>query len=564
LSFPFRLLLLLVGCALLLFPALGAAPLERAEIYFLDGARSMVERGDYLVPYYRGQPFFDKPPLAYWLMAAAFRLLGFTPEAARLVPALATLCVIAATVWLGRLLFDRRTALWAASVLASTLAFVVFGRIAMSDMLLALWTTLAVALAVRALSPPGASWAVLALGAVLGLGFLTKGPVAVLLPGLGVLALGWQRRKQRWPVSLSSIGLAALLFALTGLGWFALVFWRLGPGPLEYFFLRENVQRFAADTYDAGQPPWFYLVTYLAEGVPWSLFFPLAVWRVWRTPRDRAGAGGFLLLWLSLMAVPLSLSRGKIDYYLLPFYPAISLLIGRALATWKLGALEKAWSQVVLVLAALAVLAVPLLAARLPERWGPALPGQLGLWLVAAAACLACLAAIRRPGPVRVTATLALAAAAAFLALTVLVLPAFRRSQPNDKVVADVMRERLYRPDLRMVLCQDRARVQRDVLFQARLAAEERCDLWGPASTTWPYLFLLTPQETLSIAAAPGVREVARYPLLPATALGLRGMLAGPQPDQVVLLANFETRDPVAEGKRRRERKKALEREYGQ
>lgn len=563
-SFPFRLLLLLVGCALLLFPALGAAPLERAEIYFLDGARSMVERGDYLVPYYRGEPFFDKPPLAYWLMAAAFRLLGFTPEAARLVPALATLCVIGATVWLGSLLFDRRTALWAACVLASTLAFVGFGRIAMSDMLLALWTTLAVGLAVRASSLPGASWAVPALGAVLGLGFLTKGPVAVLLPGLGVLALGWQRRKQRWPVSPSSLALAALLFALLGLGWFALVFWRLGPGPLEYFFLRENVQRFAAATYDAGQPPWFYLATYLAEGLPWSLFFPLAVWRVWRTPRDRAGAGGFLLLWLSLMAVPLSLSRGKIDYYLLPFYPAISLLIGRALATWKLGALEKAWSRAVLALAALAVPAVPLLAARLPERWGPALPGQLGLWLVATAASLACLAAIRRPGPVRVTATLALAAAAAFLALMVLVLPAFRQSQPNDKVVADVMRERRYRPDLRMVLCQDRARVQRDVLFQARLAAEERCDLWGPASSAWPYLLLLTPQETLSIATAPGVREVARYPLLPATALGLRGMLAGPQPDQVVLLANFETRDPVAEGKRRRERKKALEQEFGQ
>ena len=523
----------------------------------------MVEGGDYLVPHYRGQPFFDKPPLAYWLMAAAFRLLGFTPGAARLVPVLATLCVLAATLWLGRLLFDRRTALWGAGLLTSTLAFMGFGRIAMSDMLLALWTTLAVALAVRALDRPPASWALPALGAVLGLGFLTKGPVAVLLPGLGALALGWQRRKERWPISLSVLSLAVALFVVLGLGWFALVFRRLGPGPLEYFFLRENLQRFAADTYDAGQPPWFYLAAYLAEGLPWSLFFPLAVWRVWRAPRDRAGAGGFLLLWLSLMAVPLSLSRGKIDYYLLPFYPAISLLIGRALAARTWGALERGWSRVVLILVALGALAIPLLAARLPEPWGPAIPTQLALWLLATAAGLACCTAIRRTGPVRVTATLGLSAAAAFLALTALVSPGFRHSQPNDTVVADVARERFYRPDLRLVLCQDLARVQRDVLFQVRLAAEERCDLWAPASSTWPYLFLLTPQETLSISTAPGVREVARYPLLPATALSLRGLLAGPQPGQVVLLANFATRDPVAEGKRRRERKKALEREYG-
>ena len=57
---------------MLLFSSLGQAPIERAEIYFLDGARSMVERADWLVPYYRGEPFFDKPPLTYWLMALAF------------------------------------------------------------------------------------------------------------------------------------------------------------------------------------------------------------------------------------------------------------------------------------------------------------------------------------------------------------------------------------------------------------------------------------------------------------------------------------------------------------
>ena len=79
---------------MLLLVSLGAAPLERAEIYFVDAARAMVESGDYLVPRYRGEPFFDKPPLTYWLMAASFRVFGFTLTAARLVPVAAALALL--------------------------------------------------------------------------------------------------------------------------------------------------------------------------------------------------------------------------------------------------------------------------------------------------------------------------------------------------------------------------------------------------------------------------------------------------------------------------------------
>src|SRR5262245_39620165 len=74
---------LLLG-ALALLPGLGAAPFERAEIYFLDAARGMVESGDWLVPRYRGEPFFDKPALAYWLMAASMTVGGATAAAGRL------------------------------------------------------------------------------------------------------------------------------------------------------------------------------------------------------------------------------------------------------------------------------------------------------------------------------------------------------------------------------------------------------------------------------------------------------------------------------------------------
>src|SRR5206468_12431157 len=104
------------------------------------------------------------------------------------------------------------------------------------------------------------------------------------------------------------LALAALLLAVTGLGWFVLVYLRLGAGPLEYFFLRENLERFAGETYDSGHGPWFYLTTYLAEGLPWSLFLPLALWRPLRSPGEPGVR--FLAAWVGLMLVPPSPARG--------------------------------------------------------------------------------------------------------------------------------------------------------------------------------------------------------------------------------------------------------------
>ncbi len=547
----------------MLFPALGAAPLERAEIYFLDGARSMVERNDWLVPHYRGEPFFDKPVLTYWLMAFCFRLFGFAPGAARLVPALAALVVVALTAWLGSLLFDRRTGLAGAAILATTVAFVAFGRIAMSDMLLTLWTVLAFALAVRAYRSPAPAWLAPALGASLGLGFLTKGPVAILLPGLGILALAWWRRREPWPWTLRGCAAGVGLFAVCGLGWFVLVYLRLGFEPLAYFFLRENLGRFAGDVYDAGRPVWYYLPTYLAEGLPWSLFFPLAAGRMlWG--RDATGNGRLLLAFLLLALVPLSLSRGKIDYYLLPLYPVASLVVARLFAAGEWDALGRGWSRGVVGVLAVMVLAAPALVMLIPAPWLPSRFGVVGLAVVAIVAITALVRAALRPAPGRVLASVAAATLGMFVTLASVFLPAFRAAQPHGAVLHDVLRERTYRPDASMVLCQDPARLQRDVLFYARLAAEERCDLWISASSKQPYLFLLSEQEATSILSSPGVREINRYSHLPATALTLEGLFSAPRPASLVLSANYETDDPVAESRRRQQRKRALEQEFGE
>jgi 4-amino-4-deoxy-L-arabinose transferase-like glycosyltransferase len=546
--------------AVLLFPSLGQAPIERAEFYFLDGARSMIERADWLVPYYRGEAFFDKPPMTYWLMALAFEGLGTSPGAARVVPAVAALGVLASTLWLGVLLFGRRTALFGAVVLATSLAFAVFGRVAMSDMLMALWSTLAAALAVRATRDQTALF-VVALGAALGLGFLTKGPVAVLFPGFAVLLLLVANRSRLAHLVRPGPLLAAFaLSVFIGFSWFVAVYMRLGPGPLEYFFLRENLARFAGETYDSGRSPLFYVVTYFAEGLPWSLFLPLAIRRWRRAEGTDRQAQGFLVSWVALMLVPLSVSRGKIDYYLLPLYPGLCLLIGRFFAGGAFDRFEKAWTRVALGLLGIALGLLPFARLAIDPGWLPAEAAIAFVGGMTVAGAFACFAAAHRPRPERVVAVLSVSSACVFVGLVTLFLPAFWAAQPNAHIVADVVRERQFRPDAQVVACADPSRAERDLLFHGRVVVETRCDLWGLAPSKAPFLFLLTPAERASFAAVPGFREVSTHRYLPATALTLSGLLDARPPGLITLAANYRTGDPVAETKRKQDRKREMRR----
>jgi 4-amino-4-deoxy-L-arabinose transferase len=520
----------------------------------------MVESGDWLVPRYEGRPFFDKPILGYWAMAASMKAFGTSPAAARVVPLVASLLLVLVTAWLGRLVFDRRSALAGGIVLATTIAFLSFARVAMSDMLLALWTTLAVALGVRSYRSSGAGHTLVLLGAALGLGFATKGPIALVVPGLALVLLGIQHRDRPMPCGLGALVLAAAAFAVAGLGWFALVYRRLGTEPLLLFFFRENLERFAGDSYDVGRPFWFYPPAYLAEGLPWSAFLPIALWRLLRS-RDveERRAARLLAGWVGLVLVPLSLSRGKIDYYLLPLYPALSLLVGRYFAVVPWRRLDVVWARVALVLGALTAVAVLVYPPRLPEPWlpVPAVRALLVATLVLGGAAL--LVAAVRPKAAQVMGVLAGTVSIVYFLLVGWFLPAFAERQPNRAIAADVARERLYRPQARLAFCADPSHARRDVLFAVRHAAVEQCDLWSLAGSREPYLLLVDPAHDASFRVLPKYRQVASYQYLPAKTLTLEGLFARSEPGELVLCANFKTKDPLAERKRKREYRKAIQ-----
>ena len=559
------LLLALAAAAFVI--GLSDAPIERAEIYFLDAARAMVERSDWLVPYYRGEPFYDKPPLTYWLLAFSFETLGPSLFSGRLVAALLALATLFVTFLAARRLVAAATgdeasspvqaaAIFATSILATSYAFVSFARLTMSDMLLTLLTLLAGAAYLRSESEPRQSW-LLPCGAILGLAFLAKGPIAWIY--FGALLVAFVLVERRLPRIFTPHGLSGTLLAVTiGLSWFFFVYLREGIEPLKWFFLRENLQRFAAPTYDTDQPFWYYFLVYAVEGLPWSILVPPAVAFAFRPSSPRLLKIPFF--WSMLMLVPLTLSRGKIDYYLLPLLPPLSILIGAYLA---IGAPSRRTLRVLAVTTALLLIGAAFFP-MLPEPFAPKaltvkwMQGFLG---AAAAACL--LNAIR-PTARAVVAVCATSVLGTALFLFGAIVPAYRAAQPTEELLDHIARERTYTPDLQIAVCDDTLRLQRDILFTLRIPVMERCELWQVASSSRKFLMIVTLLQERSLRTADNVRHIASLKHLPADVTRLGTLLEGAAVTKVGLLANFQTTDPVARWKRNREFKRWLDTPEGQ
>lgn len=559
--------LILALSAAAFFIGLSDAPIERAEIYFLDAARAMVERSDWLVPYYRGEPFYDKPPLTYWLLAMSFQCFGPSLFSGRLVAALLALGTLVATGFATRRLLARGNEGWssthgsaaaffAVSILATSYAFVSFARLTMSDMLLTLLTFLAGVVYLRSEAESKPAW-LLACGAILGLGFLAKGPIAWVYFGALLLAVVLVERKL--PRIFNPAGLSGALLAVSiGLSWFFFVYLREGIEPLKWFFLRENLQRFAAPTYDADQPFWYYFLIYAVEGLPWSILALPAVVFAFRSDSPRILR--ILLIWSLLMLVPLSLSRGKIDYYLLPLLPPLSILIGACLAMGDPSAR---------ILRTLAVLASVLLVGAaffpmLPAPFAPPPSTVTGMRSFFVLAAVACLATAIRPRARTVVAVGAVSVLGTALFLFGAIVPAYRAAQPTGELLDHIARERAYAPDLQIAVCDDTLRLQRDILFSLRIPVVEHCELWQVASSSRKFLMIVTLLQERSLRTAENVRHIASLKHLPADVTRLSTLLEGAQVSKVGLLANFQTTDPVARWKRNREFKRWLDTPEGQ
>jgi 4-amino-4-deoxy-L-arabinose transferase-like glycosyltransferase len=316
--------------ALPFFIGLGDSSLWDAnEAFYAQTPREMMERGDWVVPYFNGRPRLNKPPLSYWIVGASYQFFGVSVLAARLPMALLAYGSVLAVFRIGRHFPGLWTPLLAAGIFATTFRFLILSRRLFIDVLLLFCILAAVAffLSWRRSQRPVHF---LAFAAFLGLGFLAKGPVA-LLPLFPLLIYLWHTgtlgRLLKAPY-----GKAALLFAGVAASWFVMLAFRLGTGPVADFFLRENLGRYSALDFGPERSAAYYLWVFLGDFFPWSILFlgALAGWVISREARHRDPGLTFLLVWIGTYLLFFSLSANKQEYYILPVYPAAALFLAAA------------------------------------------------------------------------------------------------------------------------------------------------------------------------------------------------------------------------------------------
>ncbi len=453
--------ILLAAAVVPFFLNLGATSIIDAnEAFYTETPREMLESGDWVEPTFNYEPRLNKPPLSYWVVAASYLAFGTTLDAARLPIAIGALVLIAAAYVLGRLAFSPRAGLIAAVTLAATPRFLLFSRRIIIDVYTAMFlglTLLCFALA-EADARRRRLWLVLMYVAV-GLGVLTKGPVAIVLPGLVfaayVLVSGRTGLIRRVMIPAGIAIVAAVVVP-----YYAALYARGGWEHITSFLLRENLARYAEGVGAPSRGPFFYLPVLFADlYFPWSLLLPVAFalvpWaRCWsRTQRRLAGASDeaatpadirlLLGLWIVLIVVFFSLSLGQQDLYILPTLAAAAPLVAGLVD----GRLTEAWSARVRVAAdwSAGVMLVVLAILGLMAAWalGDAsaplhLAGGLPAGLLLAAGAIAALTYLlrRRPGAALLTAGAALVVVHWIVVLVA--LPDFERYKPVPRLAAAI------------------------------------------------------------------------------------------------------------------------------
>jgi hypothetical protein len=315
-------------------------------------ARNMLQSGDWVTAHLDGVAYLEKAPLIYWLIALSYKIFGVHDWAARIPIALSAVALGWLTAAMGIWAFGRRAGFYAGMVVATCLGLFLFTRVLIPDVMLTFTVALAMWAFLRALDqeePRPRFWAAV-LAVNLGLGLLLKSLVGIVFPiGAGMLYLFATRQlfspaawKRLHPISGACIVLLVaapwhVLATLRNPPYFSFTL-HSGPGQyhgfLWFFFINEQLLRFLNLRYPRDYdtvPRLYFWLFHLLWLFPWSVYFPGIV-KLSFKPTDRAGRARLLALcWAGFILIFFTFSTTQ-EYYSMPCYPALGLLLGSAIA----------------------------------------------------------------------------------------------------------------------------------------------------------------------------------------------------------------------------------------
>jgi 4-amino-4-deoxy-L-arabinose transferase-like glycosyltransferase len=316
-------------------------------------AKTMLTKGDWVTARLDGVLYLEKAPLIYWLIAIFYRVFGVHDWVARLPVGLSAIALSLLTAAFGMWAFGKRAGVYAGLVVGTCIGLFLFTRIQIPDVMLTFTIALAMWAFLRALDEDELHprlWATV-LATSLGTGLLLKSLIAVVFPVAGALIYLFMTNQlflhRTWQKLRPFSG--ALIAAAIAVPWHVLAtvrnppyfVWTLKSGPglyhgfLWFYFINEQLLRFLNMRYPHDYntvPRLYFWLFHLLWLFPWSVYLT-AVFKLSFKPVDRAGRTRMLALcWTGFMLVFLTFSTTQ-EYYSMPCYPALALLIGCAMAT---------------------------------------------------------------------------------------------------------------------------------------------------------------------------------------------------------------------------------------
>ena len=347
--------LIVILCSALIYLACIVAPpylQDDVDAVQAQIARNMLRSGDYVTARLDGVPYLEKAPLVYWLIAGSYKIFGVHDWSARIPIALSSIGLCWLTAAFGVWAFGRKAGLYAGLAISVCVGLWLFTRVLIPDVMLTFTIALAMWALLRALDeeePHPRAWAYV-LAACMGTGLLLKSLIGMVFPiatGLVYLALTRQLFSARTWKRLHPFAGAVIILAIAA-PWHVLATlrnppyfaWTLHSGPGEYhgflwfYFINEQLLRFLNLRYPRDYstvPRLLFWGFHLAWLFPFSVYLP-ALLKLSYRPVDRAGRTRLMALcWVGFVMVFFTFSTTQ-EYYSMPIYPALALLLGSAMA----------------------------------------------------------------------------------------------------------------------------------------------------------------------------------------------------------------------------------------
>ncbi len=324
-----------ISLVLLVFPNGLYSAFDKDEPKYLEAAWEMVKSGDYITPYYNYELRFDKPILVYWLIAGGYQLFGVNEFGGRFFVSIFGVLTVLLLYWW---LYRRKSedfAFWSSLILLSSLDFIVMSSVAMPDIVLTFFISASLILFFEAYHTGSKKYYLTAFAAS-GFATLTKGPVGLVLPGLvAVIYLVIRRDLLKTLKRIPWVSGFGIYLAIV-LPWYGAVLYKHGYQFFKDFIIFHNIHRFTSKV--PGHPTewWYYLANYPWMFLPWSFFFPFALFRaVKKKLHVTDELLSFSVIWFFTVIAFFQIAHTKLAHYLLPSFPPFAIITAWYLKTHR-------------------------------------------------------------------------------------------------------------------------------------------------------------------------------------------------------------------------------------